>query len=102
MRIDDTFIKSIQDIIKNRQSVFLVFDTKEELVNNILNDNLRASIIVLFIVLILTIPLAFFVSKIPYKLHIELREIGKKAITDPLTKLNNRSKLNESLYREQH
>ncbi len=77
MKEDQLFILSISDIIKSKQNLFLVFDTKEKLVNNILKQNIKVSLIVLFIALIITVLLALIISKIPSKLHNELKDALK-------------------------
>ncbi len=74
---DNFFAYSAQDVLKSNQNIFFVFDAKDKIIKNILLQNIEVSFIVLLIVLIITIFLAFIISKIPSRLHRELKDALK-------------------------
>ncbi len=98
---ENIFIYSIENIIKSKNKIFLIFDTKKELVDNILRQNIEISIIILYIVLVVTIPLAFMISRIPSKLHNKLNEalnvIDKYVLMLTLNKKGDIENISEAL-----
>lgn len=66
------FIESLHDIIPSQQGVYLVFKDRGFMIESIKENNYYATVIVMILVLLLSIPLAFFIAKIPSNLYEKL------------------------------
>lgn len=71
---DNTFFVQIDAVMPIPQKPYLVFAEKREIVQNLQKQNFYVTLWIVFIVLVVSIPIAFFISSIPLTLQGKLRD----------------------------
>lgn len=75
---ENVFFNKLNYLIDSQQQIFIVFQSKDEIVTKMLLNNLYSGFWILLFVLFLSIPIAYRISRTPIRLHSNLESALKK------------------------